>query len=161
MDSTRKGKRIPDALSKTIPIWCATINNAVQECALQRQAKLKQHEVAQAQVQKDAGSHIETTPNIAAAVTSNESVNACENGSESSLLVPSLDTERWDMRYHSLPSQISRSEHAQIADKIPGFAQKLLVTIEKGGEGSCCKLRVCIYPADIFRNCLILYHTSS
>lgn len=27
-DSTRRGKRLPDALSKTIPIWCAVINLA-------------------------------------------------------------------------------------------------------------------------------------
>ncbi|PCH36606.1 initiator tRNA phosphoribosyl transferase [Wolfiporia cocos MD-104 SS10] len=30
VDSTRSGKRIPDALSKTVPIWCAVINRAVQ-----------------------------------------------------------------------------------------------------------------------------------
>ncbi|KAI9010989.1 tRNA A64-2'-O-ribosylphosphate transferase [Phycomyces nitens] len=29
IDSTRRGKRIPDALSKTVPIWCAVINRAV------------------------------------------------------------------------------------------------------------------------------------
>ncbi|PPQ67514.1 hypothetical protein CVT25_006055 [Psilocybe cyanescens] len=29
VDSTRSGKRIPDALSKTIPIWCAVINRAL------------------------------------------------------------------------------------------------------------------------------------
>jgi tRNA A64-2'-O-ribosylphosphate transferase len=29
VDSTRAGKRIPDALSKTIPIWCAVINRAI------------------------------------------------------------------------------------------------------------------------------------
>jgi tRNA A64-2'-O-ribosylphosphate transferase len=29
VDSTRSGKRFPDALSKTIPIWCAVINRAV------------------------------------------------------------------------------------------------------------------------------------
>ncbi|KAJ3184084.1 hypothetical protein HDU85_001935 [Gaertneriomyces sp. JEL0708] len=29
VDSTRNGKRMPDALSKTIPIWCCVINNAV------------------------------------------------------------------------------------------------------------------------------------
>ncbi|ODQ67522.1 initiator tRNA phosphoribosyl transferase [Nadsonia fulvescens var. elongata DSM 6958] len=29
VDSTRRGKRIPDALSKTIPIWCAVLNQAV------------------------------------------------------------------------------------------------------------------------------------
>ena len=26
MDSTRQGKRMPDALSKTVPIWCAVLN---------------------------------------------------------------------------------------------------------------------------------------
>ncbi|KAF8648494.1 hypothetical protein AX16_006204 [Volvariella volvacea WC 439] len=30
VDSTRSGKRIPDALSKTIPIWCAVINRVIQ-----------------------------------------------------------------------------------------------------------------------------------
>ncbi|CDO77522.1 hypothetical protein BN946_scf184912.g21 [Trametes cinnabarina] len=29
VDSTRAGKRIPDALSKTVPVWCAVINRAV------------------------------------------------------------------------------------------------------------------------------------
>ncbi|KAK3827237.1 MAG: tRNA A64-2'-O-ribosylphosphate transferase, partial [Linnemannia elongata] len=82
VDSTRKGKRVPDALSKTIPIWCATINNAVRKCALQNQA-------------------------------------AHESSGEAA---------RWDTRYHSLPSLISRSEHVQIADKIEGFAEKLMAS---------------------------------
>ena len=29
VDSTRRGKRMPDALSKTVPIWCAVINRSV------------------------------------------------------------------------------------------------------------------------------------
>lgn len=29
MDSTRAGKRMPDALSKTVPIWCAVVNRAI------------------------------------------------------------------------------------------------------------------------------------
>lgn len=29
VDSTRRGKRIPDSFSKTVPIWCAVINYAV------------------------------------------------------------------------------------------------------------------------------------
>lgn len=28
VDSTRRGKRFPDALSKTVPIWCAVLNHA-------------------------------------------------------------------------------------------------------------------------------------
>ncbi|KZT05396.1 initiator tRNA phosphoribosyl transferase [Laetiporus sulphureus 93-53] len=30
VDSTRAGKKVPDALSKTVPIWCAVINRAVR-----------------------------------------------------------------------------------------------------------------------------------
>ncbi|KAJ3552576.1 hypothetical protein NM688_g4083 [Phlebia brevispora] len=30
VDSTRAGKRMPDALSKTVPIWCAVVNRAVK-----------------------------------------------------------------------------------------------------------------------------------
>lgn len=29
MDSTRRGKRIPDALAKTVPLWCAVLNRAI------------------------------------------------------------------------------------------------------------------------------------
>jgi Rit1 N-terminal domain len=31
IDSTRRGKRMPDALSKTVPIWCAVINRCVSK----------------------------------------------------------------------------------------------------------------------------------
>ncbi|THH32491.1 hypothetical protein EUX98_g1661 [Antrodiella citrinella] len=31
VDSTRAGKRMPDALSKTVPVWCAVINRAVRK----------------------------------------------------------------------------------------------------------------------------------
>ncbi|WOO81207.1 tRNA A64-2'-O-ribosylphosphate transferase [Vanrija pseudolonga] len=30
VDSTRRGKRMPDGLSKTVPIWCSVVNRAVQ-----------------------------------------------------------------------------------------------------------------------------------
>ncbi|KAI9465168.1 initiator tRNA phosphoribosyl transferase [Lactarius psammicola] len=30
IDSTRTGKRLPDALSKTVPIWCAVVNRAMR-----------------------------------------------------------------------------------------------------------------------------------
>ncbi|KAI1316232.1 hypothetical protein EDD11_010279 [Mortierella claussenii] len=118
VDSTRKGKRVPDALSKTIPIWCATINNAVRKCALQNQAKQQQQkQQINNNQEEEGGSH------------STQRVHIDESDSESSLLIPSLDAERWDTRYHSLPSLISRSEHAQIAEKIDGFAEKLMLTM--------------------------------
>ncbi|GAA5804995.1 hypothetical protein HPULCUR_010508 [Helicostylum pulchrum] len=73
VDSTRKGKRIPDALSKTIPIWCCTVNRAV---AIYR------------------------------------------NNKEGD----------WDTKLHTLPSAVSRSEHAQIESKIDDFVNKLLTS---------------------------------
>lgn len=71
VDSTRKGKRIPDALSKTIPIWCCTVNRAVA---------------------KHRGTN----------------------------------TVDWDTRLHTLPSTVSRSEHAQIEARLDTFIEKLL-----------------------------------
>ena len=29
VDSTRRGKSFPDALSKTVPIWCSVVNRAI------------------------------------------------------------------------------------------------------------------------------------
>lgn len=29
VDSTRRGKSMPDALSKTVPVWCAVVNRVV------------------------------------------------------------------------------------------------------------------------------------
>ncbi|KAF9921764.1 hypothetical protein BGZ65_010081, partial [Modicella reniformis] len=117
VDSTRKGKRIPDALSKTIPIWCTTINTAVRNCALQRQA---------AQTESGGVSNVSVLSSTSLSTSAKVSMDSCENEPQALLLVPSLDIKRWDTRYHSLPSLISRSEHGQIAEKIDGFSEKLL-----------------------------------
>ncbi|KAF9146547.1 hypothetical protein BGX30_013762 [Mortierella sp. GBA39] len=128
VDSTRKGKRVPDALSKTIPIWCGTINNAVRKCALQNQAA---HENSGAAV---AGGHIlgkeqdesSTWETAAEEITTTKDESGAEAAEAAALLTPALNGNSWDTRYHSLPSLISRSEHVQIADKIEGFAEKLM-----------------------------------
>ncbi|KAG0263492.1 hypothetical protein DFQ27_001744 [Actinomortierella ambigua] len=110
VDSTRKGKRVPDALSKTVPIWCATINTAVQRVATQL---LEEQQRLQEQ------------PNHKGQSSSN--VNNVDGDFVSTQLLPAaLDKEKWDTRFHSLPSLVSRSEHAQIAERISGFADKLI-----------------------------------
>ena len=38
VDSTRAGKRIPDALSKTVPIWCSVLNRAMLLAQPERKA---------------------------------------------------------------------------------------------------------------------------
>ncbi|KAG0339124.1 hypothetical protein BG004_006945 [Podila humilis] len=161
-----KGKRIPDALSKTIPIWCATINHAVQKQALLDNEKCKQQQdqdlvtrqeqpapnntkVEKTTLDKDEqGStkqkYQQQQPQRQQQCSENsisnlhydsftDKINELHGGStilDSSLAtelrVPALDAEHWDIRYHSLPSLISRSEHAQIAEKIDKFADKLM-----------------------------------
>ena len=32
VDSTRRGKRFPDSMSKTIPIWTCVLNRAIRDC---------------------------------------------------------------------------------------------------------------------------------
>lgn len=127
VDSTRKGKRVPDALSKTIPIWCATINNAVRKRALldQQQRNQEQQKDQEPQQGEDQG-YITHVPNADGGLRGT-SYTGDTVESAPSLLVPALDSSKWDTRYHSLPSLISRSEHAQIAEKIDGFAEKLMV----------------------------------
>lgn len=129
VDSTRKGKRVPDALSKTIPIWCATINNAVRKRALldQQQRNQEQQNDQEPQQGEDQGS-ITLVSNADDSLKDTDTSYAGDAvETASSLLVPALDSNNWDTRYHSLPSLISRSEHAQIAEKIDGFAEKLMV----------------------------------
>ena len=131
MDSTRKGKRVPDALSKTIPIWCATINNAVRKCALQNQGDQQENcRVSTAAEGRNSGK--EQNGSSCGQQQKDEPVGG--DGGEgaeaaaAALLIPALNGDTWDTRYHSLPSLISRSEHTQIAAKIEGFAEKLMVT---------------------------------
>ncbi|CAB4490119.1 unnamed protein product [Rhizophagus irregularis] len=102
VDSTRRGKRIPDSQSKTIPIWCCTINNAVKKFrdSITLDSKVSKLHKPPESIQQ---------PNGEAYLTRNDE----------------LDDE-WDTEFHSLPSLISKSEHNQIASLIPQFVQKLL-----------------------------------
>ncbi|KAI8838749.1 tRNA A64-2'-O-ribosylphosphate transferase [Chytriomyces cf. hyalinus JEL632] len=82
VDSTRSGKRFPDSLSKTIPIWCCVINNALA---------------------------------IYRATNSNNK---------------SLESLPWDVKFHSLASLVSKTEHDQIASQILKWANALLSSVD-------------------------------
>ncbi|GES75598.1 tRNA A64-2'-O-ribosylphosphate transferase [Rhizophagus clarus] len=101
VDSTRRGKRIPDSQSKTIPIWCCTINNAVKsfrDSIILDSILFKLRKPSES-IQQPKGE---------AYLTRND------------------ELDEWDTEFHSLPSLVSKSEHDQIASLIPQFAQKLL-----------------------------------
>ncbi|KAI9209581.1 tRNA A64-2'-O-ribosylphosphate transferase [Polychytrium aggregatum] len=83
VDSTRNGKRIPDSLSKTVPIWCCVINSAIERHRLMALPAPLENATQEAGVE-------------------------------------------WDTQFHSLPSVVSRSEHAQIQERIPMFVERLM-----------------------------------
>lgn len=66
VDSTRAGKRLPDALSKTVPIWCAVINRATRLRGLlkRRTAKDTDTDGGQAEEEEawDAAADLRTPP---------------------------------------------------------------------------------------------------
>lgn len=101
MDSTRRGKRIPDSLSKTIPIWCAVINMAIENY---RKKEKSDRDGSSSRSQEQHKDNFDDLIN-------NEIV--------------------WDTEFHSLPSVISQSEHDQIAELVPKFTEKLLARITR------------------------------
>ncbi|KAF9958043.1 hypothetical protein BGZ72_000974 [Mortierella alpina] len=101
VDSTRKGKRVPDALSKTIPIWCATINNAIRKCALSNQAKELQrhdHERTQELGHRTGKAHAAKNPSAPdTALAEPSKGDDYGDAFDSSMLrAPALNAERWD-----------------------------------------------------------------
>lgn len=46
VDSTRKGKRFPDSFSRTIPIWCAVWNRAIQQVRQQTNTETDEQKLA-------------------------------------------------------------------------------------------------------------------
>jgi hypothetical protein len=107
VDSTRGGKRLPDALSKTVPIWCAVLNTA-----------LARHRRRQRQAQGRArGQNHPPQPEP-------EPEPEPEPGQREE------DDGEWDCGLHVAP-MIPPSESAQIADRIEGWVDDL----EASGSG--------------------------
>lgn len=103
VDSTRGGKRLPDALSKTVPLWCAVLNTA-----------LARH---RARAAASAG-----TPEPEPEPELEQGLEAASAGSREQRL-QRLDTQ-WDCAVHCAPG-VPPSEAAQISDRIEGWADDL------------------------------------
>lgn len=126
VDSTRKGKLMPDALLKTVPIWCAVLNYTMFEN--------------------------DTIPELLAELDASGSDNETSLGSFvlRHSLVLQLMKDNWLL---TPPEMVSRSEHASIAKKIPELARELKqlglltkeVLIEKVGRKAPI-LPLWVYP---------------
>ncbi|TVU07857.1 hypothetical protein EJB05_41229, partial [Eragrostis curvula] len=81
VDSTRKGKRFPDSMSKTIPIWCCVLNRAIERHRLRA-------------INKERGVNNEVS---AAVLNGDAEKTSCSSNWDSSLHLPVwvLDTEKY------------------------------------------------------------------
>lgn len=106
VDSTRKGKLMPDALLKTVPIWCAVLNYIMFE-NVSFDGKISKDPVYESEDYKDSDSFF---------IHSNSSVLRLA-------LVLELQNNNWLL---TSPEMVSRSEHAAIVKTIPIHARELL-----------------------------------
>ena len=56
VDSTRKGRSVPDSFSRTLPMWCCVINSAARQLQLEHRG--------QSQLDADACTTILTPPKV-------------------------------------------------------------------------------------------------
>ncbi|KXJ93005.1 initiator tRNA phosphoribosyl transferase-domain-containing protein [Microdochium bolleyi] len=98
VDSTRRGKRMPDALSKTVPMWCAVVNSVLFPEGVARRGRerrLEEKEDGEAQQQQKQQS---------------ASLEACYE----------------PHRLYTPPNAVSASEHAQMEARVPQHAASLM-----------------------------------
>ena len=99
VDATTRGKTFPDALTKTVPMWCATLNVALRRLAL-REAERGQRADGDRALSGREG---------------------CETGNDKHAAAG----DAWDTAIH-LPPWLPASESGQIAARLEGWADELL-----------------------------------
>lgn len=118
MDATRKGKRFPDSMSKTIPIWTCVLNRAIQRF---RSAKLTRCSRLQSTSCKKSNSQDFQLQETNSANGKPEPNSFHHNATD----VNNLDD--WDCLLH-LPLWVSETEKANIESRIEGWTKILEVT---------------------------------
>ncbi|KAL2652312.1 hypothetical protein R1flu_020440 [Riccia fluitans] len=104
VDATRKGKRFPDAMSKTIPIWACVMNRALADYrTLHAQEMLQSTAIHQKSGACGTAEH-------------------CEGNREGGIFA--VAEEEWDCSLH-LPSWISHVEKGNIQSRLEGWVQSL------------------------------------
>eukprot|EP01137_Pigoraptor_chileana_P007621 Opistho-2@3579 len=135
VDSTRKGRTLPDSFSKTIPIWCAVLNRAVHRHRAATNASLDAADcgtpLGSSRV-ANSGCWSSAIDSQSAVSTVREIDNGCDRDDDAPL---SDDGNRgdpwsardlpWDESLHT-PAFVSASEHEQITALLDSFVDKLL-----------------------------------
>lgn len=101
VDTTRRGRKLPDSFNRTIPIWAACLNRAVYR--LREQARGEPEAAAQSS-------------------TTRESV-----GSPCTKRADGRESKPWDLELHT-PCTVSDGEHAAITDGLDLLVNKLLAS---------------------------------
>nr|AKM76557.1 initiator tRNA phosphoribosyl transferase family protein [Pelargonium x hortorum] len=99
VDSTRKGKRFPDSMSKTIPIWTCVFNRAIanHRSRMQDHDKLMEGVNSHNHESETCDQHVENTRQA-----------SCE----------------WDSSLH-MPLWVSKTEKASIEERLEGWTKEL------------------------------------
>eukprot|EP01052_Picozoa_sp_SAG31_P032421 SAG31_NODE_3554_length_4129_cov_2.346402_3_plen_678_part_00 len=106
VDSTRGGKKLPDALSKTVPLWACVLNRAIQQI---RQRHMPSRPADTTDTNNDCALEDSDHPNDA---------NALLNGDEAVWGSPDA------MALHTAPT-VAGTETVQIEDRIPQWLRML------------------------------------
>ncbi|KAA8534926.1 hypothetical protein F0562_029858 [Nyssa sinensis] len=99
VDSTRKGKRFPDSMSKTIPIWTCVLNRAILNYANKMRGAVTLMEALE-QESNSSNPHTENTRQV---------------------------SPDWDCSLH-LPLWVPKTEQAAIEDRLEGWTKQLEVS---------------------------------
>lgn len=117
VDATRRGKRFPDSMSKTIPIWTCVLNRAIQAF---RRNKLMTH---------SDELHILSCRSCNGEDCQLQGKNSADSGPElnsclSRKSLVDVSAEDWDCSLH-LPLWVSDTEKANIESRIEGWTKIL------------------------------------
>ncbi|PSC72713.1 initiator tRNA phosphoribosyl [Micractinium conductrix] len=124
VDATRRGKRFPDAMSKTVPIWAAVLNRAVHRLRCQRRRAAGGAAAADAAADPDAAALGEAAAAAgAAAAAAGAGGTAVQGGAEGG--VADGAAAAWDCAVH-LPPWVSEVEANSIRQRLDGWVDDLL-----------------------------------
>lgn len=117
VDATRRGKRFPDSMSKTIPIWTCVLNRAIQ--AFRRDKLMtRSDELHVLSCRSCNGEDCQVQGKNSA--DSGPELNSCLRRK----VLVDVSTEDWDCSLH-LPLWVSESEKANIESRIDGWTKIL------------------------------------
>lgn len=120
-DSTTRGKRFPDSMSKTVPIWCCLVNRAVHTLRQRRGEALAAEHTTLAAEHTAQQQHEDTVT---------VSVSPPDSSASSDLHDSCNDDDEAQWCALHLPLWVGASERSQIESRLQGWLRSLMVVVD-------------------------------